>query len=139
MREQLVGVWSGSGKLNGLAAAATQRWSSELGNRFVKLALRMKLQTPDGKTSIFEGDAYYPAKQPCPCKATWFDTNGDVYEIRAEESESKLVAEWGPHGEVKGRTEYRLTGQHTLEVTDWFKAKDGTWREFARISFRRQE
>lgn len=139
MRSQLMGVWSGSGKSNGLAAAATQTWSSELGNRFLKLESRMKLQMPDGKISRFEGDAYYPAKLPCPCKATWFDTNGDVYEIRAEESEGKLIAEWGPPGEVKGRTEYRLTSPQTLEVTDWFKTKDGTWREFARLSFQRQQ
>lgn len=138
VREALTGVWTGTGRLNGLEAQATQTWSSELGGRFRKLTYRVTLQLKEGRTARFEGDAYYPGRSACPCIGTWFDSNGEVYELRGEESEGKLVSEWGRRGESVGRTEYRLSGRDQLEVTDWVKTKDGNWREFANISYRRK-
>lgn len=128
---RLAGSWSGSGDWQGQKAQATLVLEPVLGSSFTRLAYRVT-----GDVG-FEGTAYYRRAKDGTPEASWFDSDGGIYSIRGVETADSLVASWGPEGKVLGRTTYTLTGPDALRVVDEIQARDGTFREFARMTYSR--
>lgn len=126
------GTWSSEGEAFGQPARSTMRWTRAVGGKFWKLEYRIDFKAeavPD-----FEGVAYYKSTGERRHVATWVDSTGDLHPIEATDDGVALVSLWGVPGQKYGKSEYRFTGQWTVEVTDWIQ-RDGEWREFNRTRF----
>ncbi len=49
-----------------------------------------------------------------------------------------MTAWWGSPETEEGKSTYRLIDDQTMEVVDSVKQKDGTFREFGRVTLKRQ-
>jgi Protein of unknown function (DUF1579) len=132
--ERLEGKWTGAGTVNNQKVRAELDLARVLANRFVQL--RYRFVTDGG--AVFEGHAYYGA---CPaagaCTGHWFDSQGSAHALSATQTADTLTSEWRTGDTPRGRTEYRLTGDTALVVTDFIRAADGTWRQFGQVSYQR--
>ncbi len=128
---RLTGSWSGSGNWQGQQAQATLVLEPVLGSRFTRLTYRVT-----GDVG-FDGTAYYRRSKDGKPEASWFDSDGGIYAISGTETDNALVAAWGPEGKVLGRTTYTLTSPTGLLVVDEIQARDGSFREFARMTYSR--
>ncbi len=131
---RLEGRWEGAGVWVGKPATGKASWTRVLIGRFVRLEYRV---TPEGAPSpAFEGDAYY-SEGPDGVKGTWFDSQGSVHPLEIRVEPAALVASW-PAAEPRGRTTYRLLEDGSLEIFDEIRGKDGGFREFGRVRYRRE-
>ncbi len=132
--ERLEGKWSGAGTVNNQKVRADLELGRVLANRFVQL--RYRFVTEGG--AQFEGHAYYAV---CPaagaCTGQWFDSQGSAHALSAVQTADALTSEWRTGDTPRGRTEYRLTGDASLSVTDSIRLADGTWRQFGQVSYQR--
>ena len=71
-------------------------------------------------------------------RGEWFDIRGIHFGIDAVEDERSLSADWGSDATERGRTIYRLLGDGRLELVDHVTGRDGSSREFARHTLRRE-
>jgi hypothetical protein len=133
--ERLEGRWTGSGAVNGQQVRAELDFARVLANRFTQLRYRFVV---DGTAATFEGHAYYAA---CPaageCRGTWFDSQGATHTLFAVQTAESVTAEWRNGDIARGKTEYRLTDDRTLIVTDWVRAAEGAWRQFGAVRYSR--
>ena len=135
--ERLEGRWTGTGTVNNEAVQAELEFGRVLANRFTQIRYRFAI---DAKTPpmTFEGHAYYAA---CPagatCTGTWFDSQGATHGLYAAQTAESVTAEWRNGDIPRGKTEYRLTSDTTLVVTDWVRATDGAWRQFGLVRYQR--
>ena len=114
----------GSGTLWGKPAAIQLQWKRTLAGKFV--SLDFEVSDPDSRKSLFAGHAMYPAGQ-----GTWHDTNGAVYSITWTADGDNIVVEWGQPGVPIGKSVYSVRTGGEVEITDFVRNKDGSWREFA--------
>lgn len=128
---RLAGAWKGSGTWQGQPASASLVVEPVLGSSFTRLTYRVT-----GDVG-FEGTAYYRRGKEGKPEASWFDSDGSLFTIAGSETADALTAEWGSEGHVIGRTTYRLLDAKRLEVVDEIKARDGSYREFARLAYTR--
>ena len=129
---KLEGLWQGEGKFFGMDASAQARWEWILGGKFLRLSIRYEMKTPDGKKQTFEGQGYYPPKGNGKYLGRWFDSQGNSYPIQGTWENGTLTSMWGESENYNGKSVYRLTAtEKTLEVTDFTKQKDGSWKEFS--------
>jgi hypothetical protein len=130
---RLAGTWRGEGRVLDQPARVTLEWSWTLGGRFIRLTF-VNDMGPAGKTTRFEGHAYYRVLGGGRSTATWFDNAGLTRPITARREADAMVSEWGtPETEV-GETTYRLLSANRLEIVDRVRSKDGQWREFGRTT-----
>jgi hypothetical protein len=87
---------------------------------------------------VFEGHGYYQLTRADGGAGTWFDSRGYMLPVRATLDAQAFTSEWGGAGTEQGRTIYQLVEADVLEVTDFVRATDGTYREFGRSRLRRQ-
>lgn len=132
----LKGDWEGEGKAFGGAALLRLKWEWVLDNKFLRLTLRNEINAPNGK-QIFEGQAYYRSAGVDKYQAHWFDSRGTTFPIRALLEGNTLTAWWGSPETEEGKSTYRLIDEATMLVVDSVKQKDGTFREFARVTLKR--
>ena len=86
----------------------------------------------------FEGHAYYAVCAAAPtCTGTWFDSQGATHGLYADQTADSVTAEWRNGDIPRGKTEYRLTDDTTLVVTDWVRTADGAWRQFGLVRYQR--
>jgi hypothetical protein len=135
--EKLVGRWTGQGRVMGRESKLTMEWDWVLGRRFVRLSFRNEMTDAEGRRSSFEGHAYYRPTGEGRYQGAWFDSGGETHPIAATSDGRELVASWGTPETKLGRTVYRLT-EAGVDVVDAIRAKDGTWKEFGRSTFRRE-
>lgn len=138
----LIGTWQATGEAFGAPSTSKMQWTDgELSGKFLRLDYLINRTTPNGPAPIFSGVAYYqmpasssPREQDV--HAFWADTNGNLHPILATMEENTLIANWGTPKTEQGRTRYEITGQDTVDVTDWVKTPDG-WRQFNHTVFTR--
>lgn len=131
---RLAGTWSGSGQHLGMKATMQMKWERVLEGKFVRLSLRVDAIKKDGGKQVFEGNAYYRQTEPTRFEANWFDSHGDVLQVKARQEGETLTALWGDPAKIEGRSTYRLTSAgKNLEVVDEFRAKDGAWKDVGRF------
>jgi len=70
-------------------------------------------------------------------KGTWFDSQASVHPLEIRVEAMGLVVSW-PAAEPRGRTTYRLLDDGALEILDEVRGKDGAFREFGRMRYRRE-
>ena len=133
----LKGDWEGEGKAFGGAAHLRLKWEWVLDNKFLRLSLRNEINAPNRPKQIFEGQAYYRSAGVDKYQAHWFDSRGTSFPIRAQLDGNTLTAWWGTPETEEGKSTYQLIDETTMEVVDSVKQKDGTFREFARITVKR--
>lgn len=133
----LKGDWEGEGKAFGGAAHLRLKWEWVLDNKFLRLTLRNEINAPNRPKQIFEGQAYYREAGVDKYQAHWFDSRGTSFPIRAQLEGNTLTASWGSPETEEGKSTYQLINETTMEVVDSVKQKDGTFREFARITVKR--
>jgi dienelactone hydrolase len=129
---RLAGSWSGGGTWQGQSAQASIDIEPVLGSSFTRLVYRVS-----GDVG-FEGTAYYRRSKQGKLEATWFDSDGATYAIETTEATDALTAAWGPAGKPIGRTRYAVLAGDRLEVVDEIQTRDGSFREFARMTYRRK-
>lgn len=134
----LQGEWHGEGKAFGGAALMQIKWEWVLNNKFLRLTMRNEISAPNRPKQIFEGQAYYRENGVDKYAAHWFDSRGITFPIKAQLEGNTLIASWGTPETEEGRSTYQLIDQTTLEVVDAVKQKDGTFREFGRVTLKRR-
>jgi hypothetical protein len=136
---RLHGDWEGEGKAFRGAAHLRLKWEWVLDNKFLRLSLRNEMSGPNGAKQIFEGQAYYRSAGVDKYAAHWFDTRGTTFPIRAqlESNGNTMTAWWGSPETEEGKSTYHLIDGTTMEVIDAVKQKDGTFREFGRVTLKR--
>lgn len=148
---RLVGVWSGEGTVLGQPARVRMEWAPTLDDAFVRLTFvnemgpaRLAPQPeglaqgkPAAKSRRFEGHAYYRATADNAYRGIWVDNSGAIRPIEATRDADVLVARWGTPQTEEGETTYRLVSATRMEVVDRVKSKDGSWREFGRVTVSR--
>jgi hypothetical protein len=134
--ERLQGLWEGEGTWLGAKGRGRLAITPVLEGRFTRLEYRVE-RTAGEAALRFAGDAYY-AVSGGRLSGTWFDSEGNVHALQARASDGALEVDWGPPGEPRGRSTYRRLDAVQLEVVDEAKAKDGSFREFARMRYQRK-
>lgn len=130
--DRFAGAWKGEGKVNGRESKVEMVWEPVTGGRHYRIGYRNSME---GGT-VFEGTALYSPNPSGGFSGLWVDSFGFSRPIVAEFSNETLTSNWGSPETEEGRTEYRLTGADSMQVTDFVRTKDG-WREFGRVSYRR--
>lgn len=133
----LKGDWVGEGKAFGGAALMRLKWEWVLDNKFLRLTLRNEISAPNGAKQIFEGQAYYRSAGVDKYQAHWFDSRGTTFPIRAVLEGNTMTSFWGSPETEEGKSTYQLIDDVTMEVVDYVKQKDGTFREFGRVRLKR--
>lgn len=136
--KQLAGTWIGEGKLMGNAARLELKYEWVLNGKFLRLSLKNQSTTPSGGQQVFEGHVYYAPQSDGKLAGTWFDSRGVSFAVNGTFAGDTLTVEWGSPEQEQGKSVYRLVDSGTLEVTDSVKQKDGTWRQFATATVKRQ-
>jgi len=131
--QRLEGTWQGSGKTMGMPARLRLSWEWVWKNKFLRLTIRNEMTAPNGQTQLFEGLAYYQHLSDGKYEATWFDSRGMTFPIKATAEGNALVAFWGSPDKEQGKAIYRILEPGKLEVIDAVRQKDGTWKEFGRF------
>jgi len=134
----LQGEWHGEGKAFGGAALMQIKWEWVLNNKFLRLTMRNEISAPNRPKQIFEGKAYYRENGVDKYAAHWFDSRGVTFPIKAQLEGNTLIASWGSPETEEGRSTYQLINNTTMEVVDSVKQKDGTFREFGRVTLKRK-
>ncbi len=134
---RLEGTWQGEGKAFGMPAKMEIKWEWVLVEKFLRLTLENDMGAPNSRR-LFQGRAYYKAISADKFEAHWFDSRGESFPIKAQLEGDALVAFWGSPEKEEGKSVYRLVDDSTLEVVDSVKQKDGTYREFGRVTLKRQ-
>jgi hypothetical protein len=134
---RLEGNWQGEGKAFGMAAKQQIKWEWVLGKKFLRLTIKNEMNR-NGQPQLFEGQAYYQAIAADKFEAQWFDSRGVTFPIKAQLEGDSLIAMWGSPDKEEGKSIYRLVDDSTLEVVDSVKQKDGTYKEFGRVTLKRQ-
>src|SRR5687767_67652 len=136
--KRLQGDWEGEGKALGGAARLRIKWEWVLENKFLRLSLKSEIAGADGAKRVFEGQAYYRPDGVDKYAAHWFDSRGMTFPIKAQLEGNALVAWWGSPDTEEGKSTYQLIDETTMEVVDSVKQKDGTFREFGRVTLKRR-
>ncbi|HXD29497.1 MAG TPA: hypothetical protein VN643_00170 [Pyrinomonadaceae bacterium] len=136
--KRLEGTWQGEGKTMGMSARLRLQWEWVLSRKFLRLSLKNEMTTPSGNTQMFEGQAYYRSVAIGKFEATWFDSRGWTFPIKADADEKALIAWWGSAETEQGKSIYRFVEPGKLEVIDEVRQKDGTYREFGRFILQRE-
>lgn len=135
---RMVGVWKGEGKAFGLASHPELKWEPTLGGRFMRIAYKVETKSSKGVVQVFEGHGYYKSLGGGKYQATWFDSQGAVHPIAATFAGDLLTANWGTEQTTMGKTTYRLVDAVTMEVVDYTRTKEGTWKEFSRATLKKE-
>lgn len=135
---RLHGDWEGEGKAFGGAARLQIKWEWVLDNKFLRLTMRSEISAPNRPRQIFEGQAYYRSNGVDKYVAHWFDSRGVSFPIKAQLEGNTLIAWWGSPETEEGKSTYQLIDESTMEVVDSVKQKDGTFREFGRVTVKRK-
>lgn len=135
---RIAGDWNGDGTFSRASSQGWAKWEAVLEGKFVRFSVNFEIKQKDSATRKFGGHGYYQVKGPGNFEGQWFDSEGHQYPIKATVSRDTMTTLWGIPGSVEGRSTYRLTdADKGLELIDSYKAKDGTWKELNRFTFRR--
>jgi hypothetical protein len=129
---ELAGQWIGTGEIFGARVAVQLSISPWVDARHWHLHW-MNLGAP-AAAQLFEGHGVYHDLGQGAYEAHWWDSQGATHTVRARTEGRALTALWGK----RGRTQYMLRDDGTLEVIDSVKAKGGGWREFGRSRLTRK-
>jgi hypothetical protein len=135
--EKLQGKWISNGSAFGMPARILMTWDAALENKFKALHYRIEMKASDGTLKVFEGSAFYKMTSDSVTVATWADSGGEILPIKAQLLTAELISVWGTPETKVGRTSYRFLGLSDLEVSDYIKLKDGSWKLFNRNKFER--
>lgn len=130
--KRLGGSWTGEGKAMGMPATLQMSWDWVLGEKFLRLSLKNEMRGENGQVRVFEGHAYYQPSEG-KCEGKWFDSRGVSFPIECSVEGQSLTAIWGSTATEQGKSVYRLLGGEKLEVVDFVKQPDGSWKEFGRF------
>jgi hypothetical protein len=110
--DSFLGAWLGSGTLWGKPAAIQLQWKRTLAGKVV--SLEFDVSDPGPHKPLFAGHDMCQSGQ-----GTWHDTNGAVY------------CGVGAARRAHGKAVYSVRTGGEVEITDFVRNKDGSWREFA--------
>ena len=125
--DELVGSWSGTGKLLGTDSDFSMQWEWVFDGKFARLTFQNK---------FLKAEAFYKATGSDQYEGTWFDSRGKVLPLKAKVENATLVTHWGSDETERGRTVYRPIGGDKIEVED-FVFKDNAWQPFGRADYSR--
>jgi hypothetical protein len=128
--DYLVGAWEGEGLLFGRPATFVMSWAMELEGRFLGLSYEIR-----GGVSM-SARAHYRIAEGETLQGVWVDSRGEILELEATATESRLSTVWRSDTET-GRTVYQRTGDDSLEVCDYVQDGDG-WRLFGTAQYSRR-
>jgi len=136
---RLNGDWKAQGKAFGMEAKFHMKWEWVLQNRYIQLSYKIEMYRKDGQPQIFEGTAFYKPAANGKYEGTWFDSQRALHPIQATADSTALIALWGTPETEQGKSTYRLLDDKRIEVVDAVRTKDGTWKEFSRNTFAREQ
>jgi len=135
----LLGDWRGTGVVNGQPSTIAMTWDRAVGEAFVRLRFRNEMAAGGGRpAAVFEGHGYYHVARADGGPGTWFDSRGYMLPVRVTLDAQVFTSDWGGPTTEQGRTTYRLVEMDVLEVTDFVRVDDGSYREFGRSRLTRQ-
>ncbi len=131
----LTGSWRAECDAWGTPAVCTQDWAPGLhaDQTTIHYAIR---GAADGAT-IFEGRGVYRDAAGA-IGGYWSDSGGAIHPLSSVWEDGTLVTHWGVAGGEQGRTEYALTPDGTMTVTDWSLTDDG-WVRFMTVDYERAD
>lgn len=125
--DELIGSWTGTGKLLGADSDFSMQWEWVLEGKFARLTFQNK---------FLRAEAFYQATGSSQYEGTWFDSRGKVLQLKAKVENATLVTHWGSDETERGRTVYRPIAGDKIEVED-FIFKDNDWQPFGRADYSR--
>jgi hypothetical protein len=131
--DNLVGEWTGSGKLFGQDASFSMKWEKALGGKFIRLVFQNNF-TQNGKKNTMDAEAMYKPVSDSSFEGSWFDSRGVVLPLKAVFSGSTLTAQWGSPETETGKTVYLVKSNNEIEVTD-FVQRNGQWQQFGKAVY----
>ena len=96
--DELVGSWTGTGKLLGTDSDFSMQWEWVFDGKFARLTFQNK---------FLKAEAFYKATRSDQYEGTWFDSRGKVLPLKAKVENATLVTHWGSDTTERGRTVYR--------------------------------
>ncbi len=134
--DALYGRWSGTGEVNGMAAAMELEFRKTLDGQGRHLSFANRMTAKDGQEWMFRAEALYLCDAAGACRGHWYDSRGMVLPLVVASHDDRVVVDWGDAATERGRTTYRVTADRRLEVMDEVLAKDGSWKVFGRTTSR---
>lgn len=134
--DNLIGTWTGSGKLFGQDATFSMKWEKALGGKFIRLNFQNNF-TQNGRKSTMDAEAMYKPLSDSSFEGTWFDSRGVVFPLKANFSNNTLTTEWGNEATEKGKTVYLIKSNSEIEVTD-FVLRNGQLQQFGKTLYKKK-
>ena len=135
--DALIGRWSGSGEVSGMAAVIELEFRRTLDGKGRHLSFANKMTAQDGKQWMFRAEALYLCDATDACRGHWYDSRGMVLPLAVVTHADRIVVDWGNASTERGRTTYLVKPDGPLEITDEVLGKDGVWKTFGRTSAER--
>ncbi|MGB5485562.1 hypothetical protein [Parasphingorhabdus sp.] len=133
--DQVTGSWVASGNSFGPDVKSEMIWTKTLDGQFYRIDYRINMNPAGDKT--FTGIGHYQATETSNTVGYWADNSGDLHPLSVKIGKDSIISIWGVAGGKLGRTEYHLTDEGRISVTDWLLTNDG-WRQFNKASFVRK-
>jgi len=134
--KRMLGVWMAQIR----NATVTLKWEPDLQNKFIALSYRQELRHEGAAPDIFDGKAFFKlTNTPGHYSANWMDSTGDAFPLEARYDGRELTVQWRNTARLEGKTVYRFLDQQTIELTDFRKQDDGTWKVFDRLVLTKQK
>lgn len=140
---KLMGTWTGKGVSFGFPAKISMTWQPEMQFQYMKLIYRLEMRPTDSTTKTFDGEAIYKPLQQASknqektYQGSWHDSQGEQYNITATAHGNSLESIWGDTSDKMVKTTYTLLDANHVEIADFIRKADGTWKELSRNTVQR--
>ena len=135
----MTGQWSGSGRMFGRPSVTRLTVAPAIGKSWVQLDYSAEVAAAGNAPPIrFDGRGHYRATADSKWTGRWLDSAGSSHPVAGRVSGRTFVTLWGSVDSELGRSRYALGPDGQLTVTDSVLQADGTWRDFATATYRRE-
>lgn len=131
LTERLMGVWTGTGKLQGKPVIYTITWQKKLSKHFIELSYNQK-----DSVSTFQAEAIYEAAESNNWKGYWYDNQGSVFQLTGVINENSFVSYWSKDGQKQGKSAYVFLTDDEIMLTE-YQFRDGKYQSFAEVKIKR--
>lgn len=133
--DRFLGAWTGTGLLYNEVATFSMKWESVLNDQFLQLQFKNRLNSGDFQMQAY---GYYKSDEPGKINGFWVDSRGVSFPLRGVMQQDTLTIYWGTPDLEQGRTEYVLSANTSLNVTDYV-LRDGEYTVFGEAVYHRSQ
>ena len=135
----LTGQWRGEGSMLGRPSVTRMTVAPAIGTSWVQLDYSARVTATANAPAInFDGRGHYRPLKDSRWTGRWLDSAGSSHPLTGRITGQTFVTLWGSVDSELGRSRYVLGPDGVLTVTDAVLQADGSWRDFATASYRRE-